>query len=65
MSNSANAQIRKAAKVAGICLWQVAEQYGITDGNFSRKLRRELPTQEQEKILEIINNLAMEKAGES
>ena len=62
MGNVANAEIRKAAKRAGVCLWQIAERVGVNDGNFSRKLRRELPAQERDKILEIINELAVERA---
>lgn len=58
-----NKEIREAAKKAGIHLWQVAEACGINDGNFSRKLRRELPQEEKEKILEIIDRLAHEKQG--
>ncbi len=65
MSNTANVQIREAAKASGIRLWQVAERYGLSDGNFSRKLRRELPQHEQVRILGIIDDLAKEKAGES
>lgn len=65
MGNVANVEIRKAAKQAGVCLWQVAERVGVNDGNFSRKLRRELPTEERDKILEIINELAAERAGVS
>lgn len=61
MSNTANAEIRKAAKSAGVCLWQVAERIGINDGNFSRKLRRELPDQEKQEILQIIQDLAAER----
>ena len=57
----ANQDIRKAAKSAGVHLWQVAEMYGINDGNFSRKLRRELPATEKEKILAIIERLVAEK----
>lgn len=56
-----NQEIRKAAKSAGIHLWQVAAAYGINDGNFSRKLRQELPQEEKEKILAIIDRLAQEK----
>lgn len=63
MSNSANMEIRTAAKRAGVRLWQVAERVGVNDGNFSRKLRRELPPDEREKILTIINELAAERAG--
>lgn len=57
----ANAEIRERAKQAGVCLWQVAAVSGINDGNFSRKLRRELPQEEKQRILEIINRLAQQK----
>lgn len=60
MANVANIEIRNAAKSAGICLWQVAEKLGINDGNFSRKLRRELPSEEREKVLDIIRMLSGE-----
>lgn len=61
MANVANMEIRDAAKEAGICLWQVAEKLGINDGNFSRKLRRELPAEDREKVLSIIRKLSQEK----
>lgn len=61
MANVANKEIRDAAKEAGICLWQVAEKLGVNDGNFSRKLRRELPPAEREKVLDIIRELSHEK----
>lgn len=56
-----NKEIRDAAKEAGICLWQVADKLGINDGNFSRKLRRELPAEERKKVLSIIHELSLEK----
>ena len=55
-----NKEIRSAAKNAGVRLWEVAAAYGINDGNFSRRLRRELPEDEQQEILEIIDRLAAE-----
>lgn len=58
-----NKEIREAAKKMGIHLWQVAEVYGVNDGNFSRKLRKELPVPEKEKIMGIIERLAQEKQG--
>ena len=54
----ANKEIRDAANRAEVRLWQVAERIGVADATFSRKLRRELPPQEREKILRIINELA-------
>lgn len=52
-----NKDIREAAKAAGVKLWQIAENLGINDGNFSRKLRRELNTDEKANILKIIAEL--------
>lgn len=59
----ANTEIREKAKQAGVCLWEVAEEYGMNDGNLSRKLRFELSQEEKGKILEIIDRLAKEKQG--
>lgn len=53
-----NNDIREAAKEAGVFLWQIAAEYGVNDGNFSRKLRHELPATEKGKIMEIINRLS-------
>lgn len=56
----ANQIIREAAKANGVFLWQIAEKVGVNDGNFSRKLRKELPENERERILRIIDELAEE-----
>lgn len=61
MSNSANQEIRMEAKQAGVHLWEIAERLGMNDGNFSRKLRRELGSEEKNEILEIIEELVAEK----
>lgn len=58
----ANQQIREAAKSAGVKLWEIAAKVGVTDSNFSRKLRRELSQAETAQILSIISDLAAEKA---
>ena len=58
-----NTDIREAISAAGVRYWQVANELGITDGNFSRKLRHELPTEEKEKIFSIIEQLAAEKGA--
>ena len=61
----ANLEIRKTAKRLGVFLWQVADAYGVNEGTLSRKLRRELPQEERDKILEIIAELARENRGMS
>lgn len=58
-----NSQIRTEAQLHSVKLWEIAEKLGINDGNFSRKLRRELPQPEKDRILSIIYEIASEKAG--
>lgn len=58
-----NLDIRNAAAAANVRLWQIAAELNINDGNFSRKLRMELPMAEKQKILEIIENLAKARAS--
>lgn len=55
-----NQDIRRAAAGAGVKLWQIAEAMGIADCSLSRKLRRELPADEKERIYEIIRRLSGE-----
>lgn len=52
-----NIEIREAAKKAGVKFWQIAEKLGINDGNFSRKLRKELNADEKAHIMNIIAEL--------
>lgn len=57
----ANKEIRERITESGLCYWQVADALQITDGNFSRKLRHELPQEEKVRVLQIINSLAAEE----
>lgn len=55
-----NQDIRRTAAGAGVKLWQIADALGIADCSFSRKLRKELPQDEKEKIFSIIRQIAKE-----
>ncbi len=57
-----NKRIRDTAEKCGVRLWEVAERYGINDSNFSRKLRNELPDEEQDRIVGLIHEIAAQKA---
>ena len=59
----ANRDIKLAAAGAGVRMWQIADELGILDCNLSRKLRHELPTEEKERLFEIIKRLSTESAG--
>lgn len=57
----ANIEIRRAAKEKQIPLWKIADALGIQDYTLSRKLRHELPEDEQKSICNIIQKLAAER----
>lgn len=56
-----NLEVRVAIKNARLFNYEVAAELGISETYFSRKLRKELPDEEREKILTIIDKLAQEK----
>jgi predicted XRE-type DNA-binding protein len=53
-----NQDIKNYAKSKGVRLWQIAEALHINDGNFSRKLRKELSEAQKEEIIRIIDRIA-------
>lgn len=53
-----NNEVRKKAKEQGVRLWEVAEALNISEPTMTRKLRKELPTAEKERILSIIEDIA-------
>lgn len=55
-----NIDVRRAAAGNGVRLWQVADALGIADAQLSRKLRKELPDEEKQKIFEIIREISAE-----
>ena len=57
MSNEA---LRRFAAGNGVKLWQVTEALGIADTSLSRKMRKELPPDEKERIVRIIRELSQE-----
>ena len=60
-TNKANIDIRTSINSAGIKYWQVADKLGMADGNFSRKLRKELSAEEKAKIKKIIKQLSKQE----
>ena len=58
-----NTDIKKEIKGAGLYLWQVGFELGLNDGNFSRKLRKELSEEEKARIRFIIEELKVQEEG--
>ena len=55
-----NQDIRQTATKSSVRLWRIADALGITDSSFSRKLRKELPQEEKERIFSILQKLSQE-----
>ncbi len=49
-----NAKIKIAMTEVGLHQWEVARLLGIHEGSLSRRLRDELPAEEQDRIVELI-----------
>lgn len=55
-------KIKERAKSKGVPLWRVAQEYGMSDSNFSRMLRydNKVSTETERRIYEIIDKLSAE-----
>lgn len=57
----ANQDIRKSIEGNNLKYWEIAYRLRMNDGNFSRKLRKELPEDEKKRIFKIVDELKNEK----
>ena len=64
MKRLKNSDIRNKISEFNLKYWEVAENLGITDSTFSRRLRKELPEEEKTKILKVISKLMLENKKE-
>ena len=56
-----NLELRTKARKNGVRLWEIADRLGISEPTITRKLRRELPANEKQRILAIIDEIAAAK----
>jgi len=59
-----NLAFREYAKEKNVKMWEVAEKVGVNDGNFSRRLRHELPLDELIRLKGIVDNIVTERGHE-
>lgn len=59
-----NARIRKALRDGDVRAWELAEALGIVDCTLSKWMRRELPTEQQDEMLRLIDEIVRRKARE-
>lgn len=53
-----NQEVRSASRAKKVQLWKVADYLEISEATMTRKLRRELPESEKQKIFDIIDTIA-------
>lgn len=56
-----NQEVRDYARRNGVFLWELAARCGVNDGNFSRKLRQELPREDQQHLMALVDEIASDK----
>lgn len=54
-----NQDVRDHAASRKVLLWECAEKLGMADTTFSKRLRRELPLEEKQKIILAINEISV------
>lgn len=60
MTSKANADIRKAARIADIPQWKICEHLGISEPTLTRWLRSELSEDKKQRIMDAISELSQE-----
>lgn len=53
-----NIKVREALKKTGVKYWELARIMGISDGTLCRRLRDEMPAEEQDRIVNMIQEAA-------
>ena len=54
-------EVKRLILSEGVKCWQVADALGLTDGNFSRRLRKPFSVEEVERIAAIIAEIKAKK----
>lgn len=56
-----NEAVRRAARVADVPLWQIAAKIGVSQPTMTRWLRFPLPSEKEDRIMQAIKELALER----
>lgn len=57
----ANQKLRDYAKNKNVYLWEIANKMNVSEPTITRKLRVDLPKEESQKIISIIDDIANSK----
>ncbi len=64
MQNLNNVEIREYLKKKGVYQYVLADKMGVSESTLVKKFRKELPTDEKERIKGIIDEIVKEREGE-
>ena len=53
-----NQEIRKYAQKRKVFLWEVGARFGVKDSQFSRRLREEFSSEDRERAMQYIDEIA-------
>lgn len=56
-----NNSLKRYAAGKGVCLWEVAERFGMSDSSFSRKLRKAFDTEQTEQFMKFVDEIVAER----
>lgn len=56
-----NNEIREAARIKNVKLWELAQEMGMTDGTLCRKMRKEFSEADRQRALMLIDLIAARK----
>lgn len=60
-NNEANEAVRSTLRIQNKKQWELARALGIAEATLSRKLRTELPVEEQMEMVKLIEKIAAER----
>lgn len=63
--SKANADIKAAAKKAGVYLYNIADRLGVCENTLTIRLRRELPADKKAEIMSLIAEIAAEQRADT
>lgn len=60
--NQKNADLRQAARAAGVYFWQIAQLWGVSEAYMTRLMRQDLTEEQRQQFLSAVEQLKAEQA---
>lgn len=60
--NQKNADLRQAARAAGVYFWQIAQLWGVSEAYMTRLMRQDLTEEKRQQFLSAVEQLKAERA---